>query len=214
MSTFNDIDVECEECGEEFKGVVWTAVHAQQDPELKDLLLGGELNILFCPKCSHVAYQDHFVLYQDPLAELIAYIYPPAQERDAEFLQKTMMVNFAEAQMVYEPKDRKDYAPVLVFGLDAFVRMMEREDRRAEQSQIAEALCAEHQIPYVKLRPSRARALRMMRVLPCIPSSKAPARGEVLAGLDQLLEKNPALDFYAGLRAAIRKDPQWHLSPA
>ena len=190
MSTFNDIDVECEECGEEFKGVVWTAVHAQQDPELKDLLLGGELNILFCPKCSHVAYQDHFVLYQDPLAELIAYIYPPAQERDAEFLQKTMMVNFAEAQMVYEPKDRKDYDPILVFGLDAFVRMMEREDRRAEQSQIAEALCAEHQIPYVKLRPSRARALRMMRVLPCIPSSKAPARGEVLAGLDQLLEKN------------------------
>ena len=214
MSTFNEIDVECEECGEEFKGVIWTAVHAQQDPELKDLLLGGELNILFCPKCSHVAYQDHFVLYQDPMAELIAYIYPPAQEHDAEFLRKTMMTNFAEAQEIYKPKDRKYYDPILVFGLDAFVRMMEREDRRAEQSQIAEALCVQHKIPYIKLRPSKARALRIMRVIPCATLTESPSRADILAGLDQMLAHNATLDFYAGLRSAVQKDPQWHLPVA
>jgi len=214
MSTFNEIDIECEECGEEFKGIVWTAVHAQQDPELKDLLLGGELNILFCPKCSHVAYQDHFVLYQDPKAELIAYIYPPTQEQDAEFLQKTMRVNFAEAQEIYPPKDRKDYDPILVFGLDAFVKMMDREELRAEQSQIAEAVCVEHKIPFVKLRASRARALRIMRVIPSAKKTESPTRADVLAGLDQLLSKNAVLDFYAGLRNAIQEDPQWHLAAA
>jgi hypothetical protein len=197
MSTFNEIDVECEECGDEFKGVIWTAVHAQQDPELKELLLGGELNILFCPKCSHTAYQDHFVLYQDPQAELIAYIYPPAQERDAEFLQKTMMANFAEAQMVYPAKDRKDYDPVLVFGLESFVEMMEREELRAEQSQIAEAVCKEKGIPYFVLRPSEARRLKMMRVIPGVRGDQAA----VIDAIQALLKINPCLDLYQELVA-------------
>src|ERR1019366_5230475 len=85
VSTFNEIDVECAECAHEYKGIIWTAVHASEDPVLKDLLLGGEFNILICPGCARPAYQDHFVLYQDTAAELIAYIYPPAQKADEEF---------------------------------------------------------------------------------------------------------------------------------
>ena len=56
MSAFNDLDITCEKCGEEFRGTVWTAIHAGVDPELKELLLGGELNMVMCTKCSHVAF--------------------------------------------------------------------------------------------------------------------------------------------------------------
>ncbi len=77
MSAFNEINVTCENCGEEFKGTIWTAIHAAADPELKQLLLGGELNILFCPKCSHTFFYEHFLLYQDPRIKLVAYVYPP-----------------------------------------------------------------------------------------------------------------------------------------
>src|SRR3954469_4499031 len=80
MSNFNDIDITCEQCGQEFRGTVWTAVHAGQDPELKVLLLGGELNLVMCPQCGYVAYHDRFILYQDPAAEIVAYVYPQAQE--------------------------------------------------------------------------------------------------------------------------------------
>jgi hypothetical protein len=209
MSTFNDIDITCEECGEEFKGIVWTAIHAQQDPELKDLLLGGELNLLMCPKCSHVAFQDYFVLYQDPTSEIVAYIYPPAQEQDAEFLQKSMLANFAEAQAIYKPKERKDYSPLLVFGLESFVRMMEREELRNEQSDIAEAICKEHLIPFHKLRPSKARQLRIMQVIPSAQQNATYSRENILNGLELLLQQNPTLDYYKGLRDTIEKDPQW-----
>ena len=92
MSTFNEIDISCPNCGHEYKGVVWTAIHSAQDPELKDLLLGGEINLLMCPDCAHVAFQDHFILYQDPAAELIAYIYPHAQQADEEFLRAATSV--------------------------------------------------------------------------------------------------------------------------
>jgi len=199
MSSFNELDITCEECGEEFKGTVWTAVHAKQDPELKEVLLGGELNLVMCPKCSHVAYQDHFVLYQDPAAELVAYIYPPAQEGDDDFLKATMMTNFKEAQEVYPPKERKDYDPILVFGLETFVEMMQEEEARAEQSQIAEAICKEKKIPYQKLRPSEARRLQTVRV---IPGSKRE-NSEILKGINALLAVDPALDLYVKLAESV-----------
>jgi hypothetical protein len=210
VSTFNKIDVSCGECGEEFTGILWTAVHAGEDPVLKDILLGGELNILMCPKCSHAAYRDHFVLYQDPAAELIAYIYPPDQASDEAFLRQSMLLAFHEAQKVMDPKERKDYVPILVFGLATFVEMMREETIRAEQSQIAEAICRESSIPYTVLRPSKARAFKSVRVLPCGTSREQPTRADILGGLDRLLVKNPALNIYAGLHKAIQENHQWH----
>ncbi len=187
MSTFNEIDISCPNCGHEYKGIVWTAIHSTQDPELKDLLLGGEINLLMCPDCAHVAYQDHFILYQDPAAELIAYIYPHAQQTDEEFLRAATVANFQEAQAVYDPKDRKDYDPQLVFGLDTFVAMMQKEDRLAAQSQVALAICKENAIPYILLRPNDARRLRTMRVLPSSKAGSKPSRTEVLQGSKILL---------------------------
>src|SRR5258708_36174140 len=98
MSTFNDTDIECPQCGQEFGGTVWVAVHAGQDPELKDLLLGGELNLVSCPECSYVTYQDRFMIYQEPRAELLAYIYPESQRDQQDELQKLMQAGFKEAQ--------------------------------------------------------------------------------------------------------------------
>ena len=211
MSAHNEIDMTCTECGEEFKGVVWTAVHAAQDPELKELLLGGELNLLMCPKCSHVSYQDHFILYQDPSAEIVAYIYPPSQQSDEEFILKATLENYQEAQQVYKPKDRKTYDPILVFGLDKFVEMMQSEASLAEQSQIAEAVCSEHSIPYTMLRPSEARKMRMMRVLPGVPPTEKPTRATALAGIEKLLTINPTLDLYSKLCTRIQEDPNWKI---
>ena len=206
MSACNDIDVVCEKCGEEFQGTIWTAIHAGEDPELKDLLLGGELNILVCPRCAHTAYQDHFILYQDPPEELIAYIYPPDQRSEEDFLRKTLLLSFQEAQKTYEPEDRTDYEPILVFGLDTFVEMMRQESSHAVQSHIAEALCKENGIPFVKLRPCAARELKLMRVLPSQEKISRPARVPILKGLETLLILDPALNLYDEFRTRLTGD--------
>jgi hypothetical protein len=210
MSTFNDIDITCEHCGEEFRGTVWTALHAGQDPELKDLLLGGELNLVMCPGCSYVAYHDHFLLYQDPSAELVAYVYPPDQEAHREALHVMMMKGFSEAQAVYEPRLRKDYEPILLFGLEALVEMLMEEEARAEQSQIAQTLVRQQALPSILLRPAAARRLRTMRLIP-LATQDAHDRGSVVEGITRLLKINPALDRYAALRARIEADPAWNL---
>ncbi len=130
MSTFNELDVTCEQCGEEFNGTVWTAIHAGEDPELKDLLLGGELNILFCPKCAHTFYYEHFLLYQDPRLRLVAYVYPPAEENRRAELEILMKRGFSEAQETFKPKDRLLYGPSLFFGLDELQARIRHEEER------------------------------------------------------------------------------------
>ena len=99
MSAFNDLDIICTQCEEEFRGTVWTAIHAGVDPELKDLLLGGELNMVACPKCGFVSFQDSFLIYQEPADELVAYVYPENQEELRPELELMMMAGFKEAQL-------------------------------------------------------------------------------------------------------------------
>jgi hypothetical protein len=130
MSTFNDLNIECPVCGEEFMGTVWTAVHAKEDPKLKEKLLGGELNILFCPKCSHTFYYEHFLLYQDPALRLVAYVYPPSEETHRKDLELMMKKGFSEAQATFDPKDRLPYEPTIFFGLDELqVRIREGDEQ-------------------------------------------------------------------------------------
>lgn len=211
MSAFNDIDMTCEQCGHEFRGTVWTAVNAKQDPELKDILLGGELNMVMCPECAHVEYHDHFVLYQDPSAELLAYVYPESEKVREPELRTMMITGFREAQNVYAEKDRIRYDPVLVFGLESLVEMMTDEEARGEQSQIAEVLCKEEKIPFVVLPPARARGHRLPRVLPVTTAGASPTRAEVLSGIDKLLAKNPALSIYSEVKSRLEKSPDWKL---
>lgn len=167
--------------------------------------------MIMCPACSHVAYHDHFVLYQDPDAELIAYVYPPAQQKDAEALRQMMMKGFNEAQIVYEPKDRKLYQPLLMFGLTTLVEMLHTEEDREEQAEIADAISKERKISIVRLHRAKARTLSVPSVLPISEMDKNPARETILAGISLLLDINPALSVYADLHKRIQADPNWAL---
>jgi hypothetical protein len=139
MSAHNEIDVECEQCGEKFKGVIWTAINAVQDPELKDLLVGGELNILFCPKCSYTFFYEHFLLYQDPRLKLVAYVYPPEQEDQRNDLEVLMQRGFEEAQAAFDAKDRLPYRPTLFFGLDELKERIKEGEEKLLEEEVAEA---------------------------------------------------------------------------
>src|SRR4051812_41244309 len=154
MSTFNDIDISCEQCGHEFRGTVWTAVNAKQDPELKDLLIGGELNMVMCPECAHVSFHENFLLYQDPDDELVAYVHPVKEEGRADELRAAMLEGFRQAQEVFEPEKRKDYEPLLFFGLTSLEQFVRDELSRIDQSDVAAALCREANWPLLDLRAS------------------------------------------------------------
>lgn len=206
MSAYNDLDLECEKCGEEFRGTVWSAVHAGQDPELKDLLLGGELNLIMCPACSHVAFHESFLIYQDPAEELIAYVYPESQSAGRAELEKLMRAGFHEAQESLPPDQRVAYEPFLVFGLESLVEMLQDERNLIDQSDVAEAVCREKGIPWRRLSPSESRARQWPRVLPVSPKAKGISTPELLEGLSRLLTEDPALDLYRDLEQRLQSE--------
>jgi hypothetical protein len=214
MSAFNDLDIICEQCSEEFRGTVWTAIHAGVDPELKDLLLGGELNMVMCPKCSHVAFQDQFLIYQEPADELIAYVYPETQEEHRDELTKIMIKGFDEAQATLTTAQRISYEPVLFFGLESLVEMINDELNWTEQSDVAEAICKEKKIGYIRIKPAESRRLKLPRVLPREGTSTKPTRDAVLAGMKRLVAENALLDLYGTRLMEIESDASWTLSPS
>jgi hypothetical protein len=186
-------------------------VHAGQDPELKELLQGGELNLVSCPECGHVAYHESFLIYQDPAAELLAYVYPEAQRAQEPELRKIMLAGFGEAQAMTAPKERLSYEPILLFGLEELIELLQKEESYAEQSQIAQELCRQNEVQVALLSPAHARRLDTVRVIPHTGIHPAPTRIEILAGIDRLLKIDPVLDIYKKLHASIQADPAWSL---
>jgi len=211
MSAFNDLDITCEQCQEEFQGAVWSAIHAGVDPELKDLLLGGELNMVMCPQCGFVSFQDRFLIYQDPAEELIAYVYPEVQEEQRAELEKLMLAGFREAQKGFEEKLRLVYDPLIFFGLESLVEMLLEEIDHAEQGDVAEAVCKEKGIAYLRIPPARSRRLKLPRVLPRTGTDRTPSREDVIGGFKKLLAENPLLTVYAQRLPDVESNPAWRL---
>jgi hypothetical protein len=211
MSTFNEIDITCEECGEDFRGTVWTAVHAGEDPELKDLLLGGELNIVMCPSCSHTAFQNGFLLYQEPALELVAYVHPEHLKAEEDNLRAFMIQGFSEAQEATDEKHRLTYDPVLLFGLDSLVDLLNAEEERSQQSEIAKTLCKKAGIHIVTVKPSKARRLDIPYLIPHGGADSKVTRDSILAGIDRLLKLNPALSLFADLKKQVYSNSDWRL---
>ena len=76
---------------------------------------------------------------------------------------------------------------------------MQEENGRSEQSQVAEMVCKEKGIPYFVLRPSEARRLKSMRVLPGVQGDNA----SIVKRIRELLVINPALDLYRQLEESL-----------
>ena len=122
-----------------------------------------------------------------------------------------MKKGFADAQDILEKRKQITYDPMIVFGLENLVEMLAEEELRAEQSQIAEAFCREHHIPFAKLPPAQARAKQLPRVLPLSTGDAGTSRIEILGGIQRLAALNPVLDLYTRLKDRIALELTWQL---
>jgi hypothetical protein len=119
-------DVKCP-CGEEFEAELFAAVNAQREPELKDAVLAGQLNVVECSMCRRLIYAERFVLYHDPAAELLAFVYPADfQAEEARWKAKTEE-DFAAAASAQKPEERLPYRPMTLFGLDALAARLSKD---------------------------------------------------------------------------------------
>ncbi|MGA2091225.1 MAG: CpXC domain-containing protein [Endomicrobiales bacterium] len=210
MSSRKLEQIECG-CGEQFEAELWTSINITEDPELKDSLDAGEINIVCCPACSQIFHVEHFLLYHDSKNELLAFVYPSSFADQEKQLTRKMNTDIENA-LTGLPSDQKfAYQPILVFGLDALLEIVRREDEWEDELAIAEFLAEQFHITMINLHPAKARLKGMLRLLPSLPVSGKDMRGCVLAGLRFLLQHNEHLSHFRSILERIEQDPQWNL---
>lgn len=212
MSHLTSIETVCTFCRHPNDAEVWSAINVKTDPELKDILSGGELNMIECVSCKEIFYAEHFLLYHDPDFELMVFVYPHSYGSQKEKWELKTMADFAQTQAEAGPEQKLSYDPISLFGLNQLVFLVEDEEEMTIQSQIAELLAQENGFQVRRLKPSDARLHKLPLVLPYVDKAASSAREAVMDGLAALKALNDRLSVYKMFEERLSSDPSIDLS--
>ena len=86
MSKKGTLEIECTECGAEGYLEGWASINVSLNPELKDELLDGKLNVYECDKCGTSMHIHAPLLYHDMDNEFMVQFYPFGMTESYEIL--------------------------------------------------------------------------------------------------------------------------------
>ena len=200
-------------CGEVFEADLYNSINAEEDPDLKEALICGEINVVCCPKCSQIFYAEHFVLYHDPSVELIAFVYPSTFRSDEKYWKSRMEDDFEKATAATPDGAKILYAPIILFGLDELVQLIKEEDEISDEISILKYSAGDIGVNVINLRPVFARACKLPRSIPSAGDAGdgKHTRADVIAGLKALVAFNRNLTWYARMLEMIEKDHRWSI---
>ena len=203
MSFSSQEEVFCP-CGESFEAIVWNSVNLKEDPDLRDTLLGGALNVHTCSMCKRFVYAERFVLVHDPATQLLAFVHPKNREAEKELLEAAMLRDTAQAEAV--PGGIKiPYPPTLLFGMDSLVELINKEEEEADQGVVLESMAGAGGFVVLSLSPSEARIAGLPGRLP-LAGTGAPS-DRLRSGIKTLLAANDRLTVYAELLKRLETGP-------
>ncbi len=136
MSVKESVEAKCPACGEESSTTVWRSMNVTQDPDAKELLLAGTVNVFQCPKCGYESMLDIDFLYHDMERKFCVQYYPYERLADDGFLAN-FTIDAEPAIAVPEGMQVKpgmDYLihPHIVFEMGELVRYVAFRDRLYE----------------------------------------------------------------------------------
>lgn len=90
--------IQCPNCGTPYMAEVHQLIDVGRDPQLKQLLLSGQLNVAVCPNCGAAGQISTPLVYHDPAHELFM-IYIP-QEMQMEKMQRETLIGRLTRQVM------------------------------------------------------------------------------------------------------------------
>ena len=203
MSISNLEEIKCP-CGEVFEAELLSAISVSDNPELKEALISGEINIVCCPACGDMFHAERFILYHDSENELIAFIYPLSFQNQAAQCKQKMQREFKAAVDNFEDKNKITYEPLLLFGIEELVIILKVEQEIEDEETVLKYAAPEIGLGLVKIPSSFARKLRIPKVFPVIKGGKTFDETSLKA-LEMLLNHNPNLLHYKKLSGKLSK---------
>ncbi len=203
MSLLTEKEIDCPACRFPNNAEIWTVITVKTEPELRDLLLGGEINLVKCASCKEVFYANEFFLYHDQDRELMAFVYPPQQMGRKEELLKAAKQDFRESQVGVSIEEKLDYEPIVLFGMDALVGLAQNEEEAEIQGEIIDHLSKIHGFEVRRLKKSKAREMGFPPVIP-VSSKKFPTLKEsILDGISLVETFNDRLHIYRDVQKIL-----------
>ncbi len=101
-----NVSLQCPQCSFSYQAPVFSIIDIGQTPELKQVLLAGQLNASQCPNCRNVNYLATPVLYHDPENEFLG-IFMPQQLNMAESQRQKALGDLTKALMDALPAEQR-----------------------------------------------------------------------------------------------------------
>ncbi|MCL2485529.1 MAG: CpXC domain-containing protein [Endomicrobia bacterium] len=205
MSISNLEEITCP-CGNVFEAELTSAISVSDNPELKEALIAGEINLVSCPQCGEMFYAECFILYHDSENELIAFVYPLAFQNQAAQCREKMLKEFHSAIDNFTEKQKINYEPFLIFGIEDLVLILKAEQEVEDEESVLEYTASKIGIGALKISSSVARKFSIPKVLPVLKGSKTIDENSIVSALKILLKQNPSLLNYKKLLDRISKN--------
>ncbi len=142
---------------EPFDADRWSFVNVTQNPELKDAVLGGELNLVCCPHCSTFFHADTDFIYLDEQGSLLVFVFSDKNRKDKGDLLAKMQRDYALLKDTLFKQLKLDFGPMCVFGLEELKEVVEQEQQRTDESEAVAAAAAALGLKVARLKPDWAR---------------------------------------------------------
>jgi len=200
MSLLIENEVFCPYCDFLNQAEVWSIVNVKEDPELKNLLLGGELNLVECEACKKVFYAEKFLVYHDSDREILAFVYPYTYRDERSKWEEKSFQDYQETKSDKTKSWDISYPPLTFFGLDELTKFLLEDEEVAIQSQIVEYLSNDRAFSIKKIGLAEARKRSLPYVLPFDSAPTENKESSVLKALTKILEMNDRLSVYHNFR--------------
>ncbi|MDD5628209.1 MAG: CpXC domain-containing protein [Elusimicrobia bacterium] len=216
MSIKGVIEARCPKGCEAFEAEIWSFIHGDKSPELREAVAAKECNLLVCPECQGLFFAEAPYIYFEPAADILAFVFPESFRAEEERWRRKMAEDFISLKKALGGKMPLDTEPELFFGLDDIAALLNAEAYRAEEVEVMEAVAAELGLCLYRVRRGFARRLGIPASLPYAPARKGEVvtRANMIAGLQKLLAANDRLTAYQSYLDGLRASAEQALPPA
>lgn len=157
QSIKNEERVTCPNGCEPFEIEYWSFIDASKNNDLKEMLLGGELNLFRCPSCQTFFHHDANIVYFDAPAELLVFVFSEKEKEKEKELVAKMQEDYQTLKNSVFKELHIDYQPIYVFGLEGLKEVLAAEEALHFESEVVAAAAASAGLKLVRLKPSYAR---------------------------------------------------------
>lgn len=153
----NESAAHCPSGCEPFDVEYWSLIRADQNPDLKESILGGELNLVRCPECGTYFHHDEDLLYLDIPAELLVFVFSKKTQASSPDLRARIESDFGIIKNTLLKDAHLDFPPISVFGLEELKPILQHEQELVDESEVVAAAAAAAGFSVARLKPSYAR---------------------------------------------------------